>query len=162
MAARVLFLVLLAAALAGCGGSSERSAEQEDFILELEVPLVGELDEPDVYGQAGLSAESNEKTHVVVDLDDPHKGKYRAEIRRGGCGSFRSMSADYELGEVKDGRLETSVEVRLRDIREGGYVLVVKEPQKDKKEDPSSDRFRFGAPDKGTCGELASAEPTEG
>jgi hypothetical protein len=148
--------ILITLFAAGCGGDSGRSPESEEFIVELELPLSTYLDEPEVYGQAGLSPNGRNGTRVVIRLDEPHKSTMEAEIRRGGCTSFRSVSADYELGTVKDGRLTTDVDLPTREVRMG-YALVVREPRKD---DEQRSR-REGTFDKGTCGDLSSAEPVD-
>ena len=144
---------------AGCGGDSGGSPESEDFIVELELPLSSYLDEPEVYGQAGLSPNGRNGTRVVIRLDEPHKSTMEAEIRRGGCTSFRPVSPDYELGTVKDGRLTTDVDIPTREVRMG-YALVVREPRKDEQERSRRER-REGTFDKGTCGDLSSAEPVD-
>jgi hypothetical protein len=144
----------------GCGGDTGGSPEQEDFIVELELPLSSYQEEPEVYGQAGLSPNGRNGTRIVIRLDDPHKATMEAEVRRGGCGGFRSISADYELGKVKDGKLTTDVDVPTSDIRMG-YALVVREPRKDDEEARSRRVPREGFFDKGTCGDLSSAEPVD-
>ena len=144
----------------GCGGDSGSSPESEDFIVELELPLSSYLDEPEVYGQAGLSPNGRNGTRIVIRLDEPHKSTMEAEVRRGGCSSFRSSSADYELGTVKDGRLKTDVDLPTREIRMG-YALVVKEPRKDDEQARSRRRDRDRTFDKGTCGDLSTAEPVD-
>jgi hypothetical protein len=151
-----LLITLFAAA---CGGGSDGSPENEEFIVELELPLTSFQDEPEVYGQAGLSPNGRNGTRVVIRLDEPHKSPMEAEIRRGGCSSFRSISADYELGKVKDGRLTTEVDVPTREIRMG-YALVVREPRKDDETRSRRER-REGTFDKGTCGDLSTAEPVD-
>jgi hypothetical protein len=151
-----LLITLLAA---GCGGDSGGSPESEEFIVELELPLSSYLDEPEVYGQAGLSPNGRNGTRVVIRLDEPHKSTMEAEIRRGGCTSFRSVSPEYELGTVKEGRLTTDIDVPTREVRMG-YALVVREPRKDDEEPSRRDR-REGFFDKGTCGDLSSSEPVD-
>ena len=161
MTTRLGFAALLVALFAaGCGGDSGRSPESEDFIVELELPLSSFQDEPEVYGQAGLSPNGRNGTRVVIRLDEPYKSTMEAEVRRGGCGGFRSVSADYELGEVKDGRLRTDVDLPTREIRMG-YALVVREPRKDDEQARSRRERREASFDKGTCGDLSSAEPVE-
>jgi hypothetical protein len=155
-----LAALLIGLFAAGCGGDSGSSPESEDFIVELELPLSSFQDEPDVYGQAGLSPNGRNGTRIVIRLDDPHKATMEAEIRRGGCGGFRSISADYELGKVEDGELTTDVDVPTRDIRMG-YALVVREPRKDDEQARSRRERREGTFDKGTCGDLSSAEPVD-
>jgi hypothetical protein len=145
---------------AGCGGESDRSPESEDFIVELELPLSSFQDEPEVYGQAGLSPNGRNGTRVVIRLDEPYKSTMEAEVRRGGCGGFRSVSADYELGKVKDGRLTTDVDLPTREIRMG-YALVVREPRKEGDQPRSRRERREATFDKGTCGDLSSAEPVD-
>ena len=95
----------------------------------------------------------------MIRLDEPYKSTMEAEIRRGGCTSFRSLAPDYELGTVKDGRLTTDVDVPTRDVRMG-YALVVREPRKDDEARSRRER-REGTFDKGTCGDLSSAEPVD-
>ena len=143
--------------VAGCGGDSGNSPEEEDFIVELELPLSSFQDDPEVFGQAGLSPNGRNGTRIVIRLDEPYKSTMLAEVRRGGCGGFRSVSADYELGKVNDGKLTTEVDVPTRDIRMG-YALVVREPRKDEGRAPSRRDREF---DKGTCGDLSTAEPTD-
>ena len=154
-----LAALLIALFAAGCGGDSGGSPESEEFIVELELPLSSYLDEPEVYGQAGLSPNGRNGTRVVIRLDEPHKSTMEAEIRRGGCTSFRSISPDYELGTVKDGRLTTEVDVPTREVRMG-YALVVREPRKDDDQRSRRER-REGTFDKGTCGDLSTAEPVD-
>ncbi len=151
-----LVITLLAA---GCGGGNGGSPESEEFIVELELPLSSYLDEPEVYGQAGLSPNGRNGTRVVIRLDEPHKSTMEAEIRRGGCTSFRSISPDYELGTVKDGSLTTEVDVPTREVRMG-YALVVREPRKEDDQRSRRER-REGTFDKGTCGDLSTAEPVD-
>jgi hypothetical protein len=156
LAPAFLLLVLLAA---GCGGGDGASVENEDFIVELELPLSSYQEEPEVFGQAGLSPNGRNGTRIVIRLDEPYKSTMEAEIRRGGCSSFRSISPDYELGKVKDGELTTEVEVPTRDIRMG-YALIVREPRKN--DERARSRNRRGQDfDKGTCGDLSSAEPVD-
>ena len=157
---RLGFAILLITLFAGgCGGDNGGSPESEEFIVELELPLSQYLDEPEVYGQAGLSPNGRNGTRVVIRLDEPHKSTMEAEIRRGGCTSFRAISPDYELGTVKDGRLTTEVDVPTRDVRMG-YALVVREPRKDDEQRSRRER-REGTFDKGTCGDLSTAEPVD-
>lgn len=161
---RVLRRLGLAALLitlfaAGCGGDSGASPESEDFIVELELSLSSFQDEPEIYGQAGLSPNGRNGTRIVIRLDEPYKSTMEAEIRRGGCSSFRSISADYELGKVTDGRLTTEVDVPTREIRMG-YALVVREPRKDD-EPARRRRDRDRVFDRGTCGDLSTAEPVD-
>jgi hypothetical protein len=156
-----LAALLVALFAAGCGGGSGGSPEDEKFIVELELPLSPFADEPEVYGQVGLSPNGRNGTRVVIRLDEPHKSSMEAAIWRGGCsGGFRSDSADYELGKVKDGELTAEVDVPTRDIRMG-YSLVVREPRKDDEEARSRRDRRDRDFDKGTCGDLSSAEPVD-
>jgi hypothetical protein len=149
-----LLITLLAA---GCGGNSDGSPEQEDFIVELEFPLSSFQDDPDVFGQAGLSPNGRNGTRVVIQLDKPYKSTMEAGIRRGGCTGSRFSDDDYELGTVKDGKLTTEVDVPTSELRKSYYALIVREPRDDKK--PRSRRdFEY---DKGTCGDLTSAEPVD-
>lgn len=152
-----LAALLIVMCVAGCGGDSGNSPEEEDFIVELELPLSSFQDDPEVFGQAGLSPNGRNGTRVVIRLDEPFKSKMEAEIRRGGCGGFRFSSADYELGEVKDGKLTTEVDVPTREIRMG-YALVVREPRKNEEQPRSRRDQEF---DKGTCGDLSTAEPVD-
>lgn len=156
LAPAIFSLVLLAA---GCGGDDSASVESQEFIVELELPLSSFQDDPEVFGQAGLSPNGRNGTRIVIRLDEPYKSTMEAEIRRGGCGGFRSISADYELGKVQDGELTTEVDVPTRDIRMG-YALVVREPRKDDGRARSRNR-RDQDFDKGTCGDLSSAEPVD-
>lgn len=144
----------------GCGNDGGSSPESEDFIVELELPLSSYLDEPEVYGQAGLSPNGRNGTRIVIRLDEPYKSTMEAEVRRGGCGGFRSSSADYELGKVEEGKLTTDVDLPTRDIRMG-YALIVREPRKDDEQARSRRDRRFGDFDKGTCGDLSAAEPVD-
>jgi hypothetical protein len=158
-------LVPIAAGLAlvsGCGGS-ENPVESADYIVELEQSLGGDLVEPIVYGQAGLTPDGSGRTRIVIRLDEPFESPMEAEIRRGSCaGSFyrRFARSEYDLGTVKDGELETVVEAPLRDLREGSMILVVRIPGKE----PDSERAQREEDEElesGTCGELAAADPTD-
>lgn len=157
-------LLLLVLLVAGCGGGDDGSAvEQEEFVVELEIPLISDLDEPDVYGQAGLSPNGRNGTRVVIRLDDPHASKMEALIRRGGCGSFRGAVSipDFDLGEVKDGKLETEVDAPTYDLRRTGYALVVREPLSEADLEKARERIGPGVFEKGVCGDLSSAERVE-
>jgi hypothetical protein len=152
-------LVLLLAA--GCGGGDGSAVEEEDFIVELEVPLTPELDEPEVYGQAGLSPNGRNGTRIVIRLDRPFTSPMEAFIRRGGCGSFRGglfIRPDFTLPEVKDGKLETEVDAPTRELREG-YVLIVREPISEEELEEADRRERGDRVfERGVCGELSSAD----
>jgi hypothetical protein len=156
--------LLLAVLLAGCGGSDGSAVEQEDFIVELEVPLNQDLEEPDVYGQAGLSPNGRNGTRIVIRLDKPFKSPMQAFVRRGGCGGFRGATAqpDYELPDVKGGKLEAEVDAPVRELRMG-YAIVVREPiSKKELEEAMRDRTRrFSGFEKGVCGDLSSADRVE-
>lgn len=155
----VLLVAVLAAA--GCGGDSGSAVEQEEFIVELELPLTPELDEPEVYGQAGISPNGRNGTRVVIRLDKPFTSPMEAFIRRGGCGNFRGgflIRPDFTLPKVKDGKLETEVDAPTRELRDG-YVLVVREPISEE-EIEEADRHERGDRvfERGVCGDLSSAD----
>jgi hypothetical protein len=158
----VHLVVIAAAALvvAGCGGEDGSAVEREEFIVELEIPLTFELDEPDVYGRVGMSPNGRNGTRVVIRLDKPFRSPMEAYIRRGGCGGggFRLSVPDYELGEVEDGKLDTEVDVPTRDLRTG-HALVVREPISEEQLEKSSERNRIF--EKGVCGDLSSADPVD-
>jgi hypothetical protein len=157
-------LLVAVALLAGCGGDDGSAVEREDFIVELEIPLIPELDEPEVYGQAGMSPNGRNGTRIVIRLDKPFKSRLEAFIRRGGCGSFRgAMTApDYPLPDVKGGRLDAEVDAPLFELRRG-YVLVVREPLSEEEIDKAHrDRVRGGTVyEKGACGDISSADRVE-
>ena len=154
-------VLLLALLLAGCGGGDGPSVEEQEFIVELEVPLNPDLEEPDVYGQAGMSPNGRNGTRIVVRLDEPFKSPMQAFVRRGGCGGFRGATAqpDFELPDVKGGKLEAEVDAPVRELRMG-YAIVVREPMSEKElEEAMRDRDRrFGGFEKGVCGDLTSAD----
>jgi hypothetical protein len=155
----VLVLVLAA----GCGGDDGASVEQEEFIAELEVPLIPELDEPDFYGQVGLSPNGRNGTRIVIRLDEPFKSPLEAFIRRGGCGGGSRgafLPPDYDLGEVKGGELETEVDAPTFELRRG-YALVVREPLTEEELERSRDRVRGAVFERGACADLASADRVE-
>lgn len=158
-------LLLVALAVTGCGGDDRSAVEQQDFIVELEVPLFSDLDEPDVYGQVGISPNGRNGTRIVIRLDKPFKSPMEAFIRRGGCGSFGGFfgTPDFELGEVKGGKLDTEVDAPTRELRESSYVLIVREPVSEKElEEAARDRQRrFSGFEKGVCGDLSSADRVE-
>jgi hypothetical protein len=153
-----LAALLITLVVAGCGGDSGDSPEQEDFIVELEIPLSSFNEDPDVFGQAGLSPNGRNGTRIVIRLDEPFKATMEAGIRRGGC-SGRFSSDDYELGTVKHGRLTTEVDVPTSELRKNYYALIVREPRDEK--EPRTRRRRDFEYDKGTCGDLTTSEPTE-
>jgi hypothetical protein len=155
-----LAAVSLLLLLAGCGGDEGSAVEDQEFIVELEIPLTQELDEPEVYGQAGMSPNGRNGTRVVIRLDKPFKSPMEAFIRRGGCSSFRGFLGrpDYDLGEVKGGKLDTEVDAPTRDLR-SGYVIVVREPLSKADLEKSRDRVRGGGVfEKGACGDISSAD----
>jgi len=145
--------VAAAAALlvAGCGGADGPDVERSEFIVELENPLGEHLEEPTVYGQAGLSPDGDDRTRVVIVLDERFEPA-EAEIHRSGCRPFYPALSVYKLGRIDDDHLEAVVDVSLRDLRGGGHALVVRGPYTSR--DPDD------APP-GTCGDLSTAEPTE-
>jgi hypothetical protein len=161
---RLLVLLLAAALLAsGCGGDDRAAVEQEDWIVELEIPLTPELDEPEVYGQVGMSPNGRNGTRIVLRLDEPFSSPMQAFIRRGGCGSFRGLiqQPDFPLPDVKDGKLEAEVDAPTRELREG-YVLIVREPISEEELDQARDRSRTDPVyEKGACGDLSSADRVE-
>jgi hypothetical protein len=159
---RQLFVaaILLLLLVAGCGGEDGSAVEQEDFIVELEVPLTPELDEPEVYGQAGMSPNGRNGTRIVIRLDEPFKSPMQAFIRRGGCGSFRGAMGqpDFELPDVKDGKLEAEVDAPTRELRDG-YVLIVREPISEEELEEADRRERGDTIfERGACGDLSSAD----
>jgi hypothetical protein len=158
---RRLVVAAVCVALAGCGGGDTASVEEEEFIVELEVPLSQDLDEPDVYGQAGLSPNGRNGTRIVIQLDEPFKSPMQAFVRRGGCGGFRGATAqpDFELPDVKGGKVEAEVDAPVRELRMG-YAIVVREPISEKElEEALRDRTRrFSGFEKGVCGDLSSAD----
>jgi hypothetical protein len=141
--------------LAACGGESQSAVERSAFIVELELSLSIDLDEPPVFGQAGLTPTGADQTRIVIKLDDPFEPA-TAEIRRGGCSGFFRSSADYELGKVDDGELEAVVDLPLRELRQG-HALVVRAPSDElpTRRDMEPQKIPFG-----TCGDLTRAEPT--
>jgi hypothetical protein len=151
---RVALAGVAAALVAGCGGG-ENIVERSDFILELENALGEHLDEPTVFGQAGLTPTGDDDTRIAIRLDEPLDSA-EAEIHRGGCVPFSRALVLHRLGKVEDRELETVVDLPLRDLREGGYVLVVRGPL------PEGGRLgRDEEPPKGTCGDFASVEPID-
>jgi hypothetical protein len=154
---RLLAIAAAALALAGCG--DERSAvEREEFIAELEIPLSFDLEEPDVYGQVGMSPNGRNGTRLVIRLDEPFKSPMEAYIRRGGCGGWGAGEPDYDLGNVEDGQLDTEVDVPTRDLRETVHALVVREPLTDEQREARRDRVRGNFFERGVCGDLSSAD----
>jgi hypothetical protein len=150
-------------ACAGCGGDNGSAVEQEEFVVELEIPLVQDLDEPDVYGQVGLSPNGRNGTRVVIRLDEPFKSPMQAYIRRGSCGASRGVitAPDYPLPEVKGGKLETEVDAPMFELRRG-YVVVVREPISEEEMEKALDRVRGGTVfEKGACGDISSADRVE-
>jgi hypothetical protein len=155
---RFAALVTAAVLVAGCGGEDRSAVEGEEFIVELEIPLSFELDEPDVYGQVGMSPNGRNGTRLVIRLDEPFESPMEAYIKRGACGGFGLGIPDYELGEVKDGKLDTEVDVPTRDLRVTGHALVVREPLTEKELERTRDRVRGNFFAKGVCGDLSSAD----
>jgi hypothetical protein len=147
---RVVRLAAAIALLSGCGGGAG-GVESSDFIVELENSIGGHLEEPTVYGQVGLTPTDGGQTRVVIELDEPF-APAEAEIHRGGCSYFQRGLSVHELGSVEDGQREAVVDAPLRELRRGGYALVVRGPY------PSQDP---DDPPKGTCGDLSTAEPTD-
>jgi hypothetical protein len=157
-------LLVAVALLTGCGGDDSSSVEREDFIVELEIPLIPELEEPEVYGRVGMSPNGRNGTRLVIRLDKPFKSPMEAMIRRGSCGGYRGAIAvpDFDLGKVEDGKLDTEVDAPTRDLRESGYVLVVREPiSQEELNEAAGDRRGSGIFEKGACGDLSSAERVE-
>lgn len=155
-------LLLAVLAVAGCGGGDKASVEDQEFIVELELPLDQNLEEPDVYGQVGLTPNGRNGTRVVIRLDEPFKSTMEAFIRRGGCSGFRGgsyLDPDFPLPDVKDGTLEAEVDAPTRELRMG-YALVVREPlTKEQLDAAARDRDRsLGELEKGVCGDLTSAD----
>jgi hypothetical protein len=149
--------VLVMLVLAACGGDNGPSVEQQEWIAELEIPLIQELDEPDFYGQVGLSPNGRNGTRIVIRLDEPFKSPLEAFIRRG-CGGFRSALAfpDFDLGLVKDGKLDTEVDVPMYELRRSRYVIVVREPISEEQLRKTS--VRDVIYEKGVCGDISSAD----
>lgn len=146
--ARVAAAVLL---FAGCGGAGGADVERSDFIVELENPLGDHLEEPTVYGQAGLTPDGDGRTRIVIKLDERFEPA-EAEIHRSGCRPFYPGLSIHKLGRIDEDELEAVVDVPLRDLRGGGHALVVRGPYTTR--DPDN-------PPPGTCGDLSTAEPTE-
>jgi hypothetical protein len=145
--------VAAAALLAGCGGG-ENIVERSEFIVELENPLGDTRDEPDVYGQIGLTPTEDGGTRIAIKLDEPFDPA-EAAIHRGGCGYFEQSLAAHRLGTLEDGELETVVDAPLRELRREGFQglsLVVHRPiAGDEPEETPA----------GACADLSTAEPTE-
>ena len=160
MVMRKTLLLLLALLAAGCGGEEGSVVEREDFVVELEIPLVQELEEPDFYGRVGMSPNGRNGTKLVLRLDKPFKSTLEAFIRRG-CGGFRSALAipDFELGPVKGGKLDTEVDLPMYELRRSRYVIVVREPIADEKLRETSVRDTIY--EKGVCGDISSADRVE-
>jgi hypothetical protein len=161
---RRALLLLVALLAAGCGGDDGSAVEREEFIVELEIPLIPELDEPEVYGRVGMSPNGRNGTRLVIRLDKPFKSSMEALIRRGSCGGYRGAIAvpDFDLGKVEDGKLDTEVDAPTRDLRESGYVIVVREPiSKEELNEAAGDRRGSGIFEKGACGDLSSADRVE-
>jgi hypothetical protein len=148
---RVALVAAAATLLTGCGGSDGGSVERSDFIVELENSIGGHLEEPTVYGQAGLTPTGAGQTRIVIKLDEPF-APAEAEIYRGGCNYFQRGLSMHRLGLVEDGELEAVVDAPLRELRQGGIALIVRGPYPSR--DPDD-------PPRGTCGDLSTAEPTD-
>jgi hypothetical protein len=161
---RRIALLLALLAVPGCGGDDRDAVEREDFIVELEIPLNQDLDEPEVYGQVGMSPNGRNGTRIVIRLDKPFKSPMQAFIRRGSCGFGRGSIADpdFPLPDVKGGKLDTEVNAPTRELREG-YALIVREPITEEEiEEAMRDRERrFQGFEKGVCGDLSSADRVE-
>jgi hypothetical protein len=153
----LLSLPVLVLLFAGCGGGEGSAVEREDFVVELEIPLVQELEEPDVYGRVGMSPNGRNGTKLVLRLDKPFKSPLEAFIRRG-CAGFRSALAhpDFDLGLVEDGKLDTEVDLPMYELRRSRYVIVVREPipEEELRETSVQDTIY----EKGVCGDISSAD----
>jgi hypothetical protein len=141
----VVLVMLLAIGVAGCdlgdGNGDESAVDKAQFVTEVAQPFQEDLVP---LGRVGLSREGGSKTRIAIELDDPPEPILRAGIRRGSCGSTIGAGVVYPLEDVEDGESETVLDVPLRELRLGGYIVIIH---------PLA-QTTVG----GTCGDLTSAE----
>jgi hypothetical protein len=123
---RLLLLAVLlctGCSLTGSDGDAI-SPEESDAMFEI-VESVGQTEEEaELRGMAGASAEGEDKTRVVVSLDEPPQGAINAEIRAGDCRG-QLGSVHYDLEDVVDGESSTVVDAPLQELLERGYVVFI-------------------------------------
>lgn len=123
---RLLPLAVLVCAGCSLTGSSGDaiSPEDADVVFEI-VESVGQTEEEaELRGLAGASAEGENRTRVVVSLDEPPQEAINAEIRAGDCRG-QLGSVHYDLDDIVDGKSETVVEAPLRELLDRGYVVFI-------------------------------------
>jgi hypothetical protein len=113
----VLLLPLaVALAVAACGGSDGDEVGGGSLRLEL-----AEEDGSGQSGTAVISAVSDERTKVVLELDHPPDVPQPAHVHPGPCGNLGDPVAALE--SLVDGRSETIVAMSLAELQRGGLVV---------------------------------------
>jgi hypothetical protein len=137
---RVAVALALTLVLPGCGlwHSDEKTsvAQQADFVADL-IPL----GKAEPAGVVGLSSGHAGKTVVLIEVATRADSQV-AEIGSGNCDVLGT--AVYGLNPLRDGRSETTVNAPIRELRRGGYYVLVS---------------GAGGGPGGLCGDLARSQP---
>jgi hypothetical protein len=123
IAAAPLAIVLF---LAACGGNSDSEAAAAGGAASSEKVIVdlAELDGSGESGTATLTA-MDDRTKVVLELQDPTTGSQPAHIHEGSCGPELNPQPLHGLLNVTQGRSETIVNAPLSELTAGGLAINV-------------------------------------
>jgi hypothetical protein len=113
--------VVVAGALAACGGDGDEEAGGETVTVEL-----AEQSGSGQSGTATLAAAGEASTTVVVELSNTPEDPQPAHIHAGTCEQLDPTPA-YALSSVENGRSRTTLPVALAELRDAELVINIHE-----------------------------------
>jgi hypothetical protein len=109
--------LLVAMALAGCGGDDEEATGSADGLTL----TLGEQASSGQSGTATLTADGDARTRVVVELSNPPSVEQPSHVHSGTCDDIGAVVAPLE--SINDGRAESVVQMSLKELQRGDLIV---------------------------------------